>query len=206
MNELRLWGIRFEAITMAVERPPSHRDRSRKMNLKSLVVLLIAPGILACSRTPHGSASVPREATAADVSAIKAELERLYEQNAAAFSRGDVAAVMALRAPDFHTITPDGAVRDRAAMERYTQGFINGIRKWNAQTITIDSLRVSGDTAFAVVTQHLDRMALRPDNQVHHVETWVTQRETWVRYGSRWLMWRVDQLRYQRRLIDGRPG
>ena len=91
-------------------------------------------------------------------------------------------------------------------MEHDIRGFINGIRKWNRITFSIDSLRVAGDTAFAIVAQHLDRMALRPNNQVHHVQTWVTQRETWVRSGSRWLMRRVDQLRNQRRLIDGRPG
>ena len=82
---------------------------------------------------------------------------------------------------------------------------MNGIRTWNGLTFTIDSLTVGGDTAFAVVAQHLDRMALRPDNLVHHVETWVTQRETWIRSGSRWLLWRVDQLRDQRRLVDGEP-
>lgn len=91
-------------------------------------------------------------------------------------------------------------------MERYTAGFMNGVRKWNAQTVTIDSLDVRDDTAFATVTQHLDRMALRSDNLVHRVETWVTQRETWVRSGSRWLLWRVDQLRNQRRLVDGKPN
>jgi hypothetical protein len=48
-------------------------------------------------------------------------------------------------------------------------------------------------------------MALQPDNRVHHVETWVTQREAWVRTGGQWPMWRVDQLRNQRRVIDGRP-
>jgi hypothetical protein len=79
------------------------------------------------------------------------------------------------------------------------------VRKWNAQAVTIDSLRVVGDTAYAQVLQHLDRMALRQDNQVHHVQTWVNQRETWVRSGQRWLLWRVDQVRNQRRLVDGRP-
>lgn len=142
----------------------------------------------------------------APVDSIRAELERLYELNTAAFKRWDFAAVMALRAPDFHSISPDGTVRDRAAMENYIQGIMNGIKKWNAISLTIDSLVVVGDTAVAIVTQHLDRMALRPDNQVHHVETWVTQREAWVRHGSRWLLWRVDQLRNQRRLIDGQPG
>ncbi len=109
-------------------------------------------------------------------------------------------------APDFHTVNAEGTFRDRAAMETYTIGILNGVKKWNRIEFTIDSLRVVGDTAFAIVSQHLDRMALRPDNAVHHVETWVTQRETWVRTSGLWLMRRVDQLRNQRRVIDGRPG
>ena len=136
---------------------------------------------------------------------VRAALERRYEENAEAFRRGDLAAVMRLRAPDFHTFSPDGQRHDRAAMEQRTRGLMNGIRKWNAQRNTIDSVRVAGDTAFATVSQRLDRLALRPDNQVHHVETWATQRETWVRHGGTWLLWRVDRVRDQGRLVDGRP-
>jgi len=141
-----------------------------------------------------------------DVARIRAELDRLYVVNAEAFMRGDMSALMALRSDGFHTIAGDGAVRDRAAMQEYMQGIINGIRKWNQITFVIDSLSVVGDTAIAVVWQFLDRMALRPDNQVHHVQTWVTQRETWLRQDNRWLLWRVDQLRNQRRLVDRKPG
>src|SRR5262249_7047077 len=100
----------------------------------------------------------------------------------------------------------DGSRRDRAGMEEYTVGILNGIKKWNTVDFSVDSLRLNGDTALAIVSQHLDRMALRPDNAVHHVETWVTQRETWVRAHGTWLLWRVDQLRDQRRLVDGKPG
>jgi ketosteroid isomerase-like protein len=140
------------------------------------------------------------------VADVRAELVRLYEVNAEAYKRGDLAAVMQLRAPDFHALTPDGLRRDRAAMEQYFQGVMNGVQKWNSLAFTIDSVHVVGDTACAIVSQHLDRMALRPDNQVHHVETWVTQRESWVQLGGAWRMWRVDQLRNQRRVVDGKPG
>jgi ketosteroid isomerase-like protein len=142
----------------------------------------------------------------AEVRRVRAELDSLYAVNAAAFVRGDVSALMALRADDFHTIAADGTVRDRPAMQEYMQGIINGISTWNQLTFVIDSLTVTRDTATAVVWQFLDRMGLRPDNQIHHVQTWVTQRETWVRHGDRWLLWRVDQLHNQRRLVDGRPG
>ena len=143
--------------------------------------------------------------TPADLKAIRAELEGLYQRNSDAYQRYDLAGIMALRAADFHAILPDGSVRDRAAMETYITGFLNGVKQWKSMTLTIDSLQVTGDTALAIVAQHVDRMALRPDNAVHHVETWVTQRETWVRSGGQWLMWRVDQLRNQRRLVDGKP-
>lgn len=138
--------------------------------------------------------------------AIRVELERRYAENAAAFMKWDVPAIMALRAPDFHTVTPDGVTQDRAAMARYTQGLLNGIKKWNTITQTIDSLEVSGDKAIVTMSLYLDRFALRPDNQVHHVQTWATQRETWIRIKSQWFLWRVDQVRNQRRLVDGKPG
>jgi ketosteroid isomerase-like protein len=170
--------------------------------LRRLLFLSISPVIMA---TAAASAQPSQSRTTAALREVRAELERAYKENAAAFERADVAAVMALRAPDFHTVPSEGVRQDRRAMEQYVAGFMNGVRKWNAQTVTIDSLDVRGDTAFAIVTQHLDRMAVRPDNLVHRVETWVTQRETWVRSGSRWLMWRVDQLRNQRRLVDGKP-
>lgn len=147
-------------------------------------------------------------AQATDIAAIRAALERAYAQNADAFKRSDVAAIMALRDTAFHTLSPDGQRNDRAAMEARTVALLNGIRKWTSISQTIDSLSVSaaGDTAVVIMTQHLDRMALRQDNQVHHVVTWATQRETWVRHGNRWLLWRVDQVRNQRRLVDGVPG
>ncbi len=167
---------------------------------KHLSLLLLISGAVPCA-----SAQSSRTDNLSALRAVRAELEHAYKENTAAFMRWDLAAVMALRAPDFHAVTPDGATQDRRVMELYITGIMNGVRKWNQITFTIDSLDVRGDTAFAIVSQHLDRMALRPDNLVHHVETWVTQRETWVRHDSSWRMWRVDQLRNQRRLVDGQP-
>ena len=143
-----------------------------------------------------------------DVENVRSELQTLYAENTAAFMRKDLPAIMSLRTADFHTITPDGRVNDYAAMRNYIEGILNGIQKWNTVTFTIDSLQLSAnrDTAHAIVRQYADRIALRPDNQYHHVQTWVTQRESWVRQNGRWRMWRVDQLRDQRRLVDGKPN
>jgi ketosteroid isomerase-like protein len=137
---------------------------------------------------------------------VRVQLERRYAENREAFMKRDVAAIMSLRAPDFHTLGPDGVPKDRAAMALYTQGLLNGIRKWNTLEMVIDSLSVRGDTAVVIMSQHLDRMALRPDNEVHRVETWATQRETWIRIESKWYLWRVDQVHNQKRLVDGKPA
>jgi ketosteroid isomerase-like protein len=152
------------------------------------------------------NAAALQRSTSADTAKTRKELEAWYQQNTAAYVKWDFKTIMALRTPDFHSIAPDGKINDRASMENYIQGILNGVKKWNRLSFALDSIRVSGDTAFAIVSQHIDRMALRPDNAVHHVETWVTQREAWIRTGGKWLMWRVDQLRDQRRMVDGRPG
>jgi ketosteroid isomerase-like protein len=166
------------------------------MNRIAMTLLVVAAG---CAAT--------REQPEADTFAtVRAQLERRYEENNAAYVREDLAAILALRAPDFHTVGPDGSQRDYAAMAQYIEGFLNGVEQWNSLSITIDSLTVRGDTAFVETSQHLDRMALRPDNAVHHVETWVKQREIWIRRDGEWYLWRVDNLRDQRREIDGQPG
>ncbi len=168
----------------------------------SLKAILVIPALI----TGCASSSSGRSAVQSHDTEVRAQLEGRYAENADAFMHWDVRGVMSLRAPDFHAITPDGQTNDRVAMELYTVGLLNGIKKWNALTFSIDSLRVEGDTAFAIVSQHLDRMALRPDQQVHHVETWATQREMWIRSGTSWLLWRVDQVHNQRRVVDGSPG
>ena len=167
--------------------------------------LILAAFCMTSCAQPAVLAPQPRT-NAADVSTVRQELEQRYEENWRAFLAKDVAAIMALRTEDFHTVSPDGVVNDRGAMERYTRGFLAGIDRWNSQSIEIDSLEVSGDLAQAVVRQHLVRMALRADGKVHHVETWVTQRETWRRTPAGWKLYRVDGVRDQRRLIDGQPG
>lgn len=80
------------------------------------------------------------------------------------------------------------------------------MERWIALEEEIVAIELNGDEAAATVRQHATRMHLRSDNRVHHVETWVTQRETWRRTPEGWKLARVDQVRDQRRLVDGQPG
>lgn len=165
--------------------------------------MFVAVCAASCARP---SAPPPSQPTAtADISAVRREIEQWYDENTRAFRAKDVDAIMALRTEDFHSVTPDGTVNDRAAMEHYTVGLLNGIERWISLSFDIDSLEVSDDLARAIVRQHLVRLALRPDGLVHHVETWATQRETWRRTPAGWKLYRVDSVRDQRRLVDGQP-
>ena len=94
-------------------------------------------------------------------------------------------------------------------METYTVGFLNGIDRWIEIEFVIDSLSLNllpdPSEADAIMRQHLIRMALRPDQKVHRVETWATQRERWRWSPDGWKLAMVDNVHDQKRLVDGQP-
>ena len=65
-----------------------------------------------------------------------------------------------------------------------------------ARPITL-SASGGGQEAISGTVQHADRMARRSDGLLHHVETWVTQREIWRRTPAGWKLYRVDSIRDQ---------
>ena len=62
------------------------------------------------------------------------------------------------------------------------------------------------DPSFSEEIRQRLTAALVASGNMHHVETWVTQREIWRRTVVGWKLYRVDSIHDQRRLIDGRPG
>ena len=93
--------------------------------MRAFLKALLVPALLGgCASASTGRSPAPtRDAE------TRAQLERRYAENNSAFLRWDLPAVMALRAPGFHAVTPDGLTNDRATMERYTEGLLNGIKK-----------------------------------------------------------------------------
>ena len=171
--------------------------------MRILLVLLVVC-TMSCAR--HAASPPSQSASTVDASAVRRELQQRYDENRRALLAKDLGAVMALRTEDFHAVTPDSALHDRSEMEQSTRALLEGIDRWIALTFDIDSLEISGDLVRAVVRQHAIRMARRSDGRVHHVETWVTQREIWRRTSDGWKLYRVDSIRDQRRLIDSQPG
>jgi ketosteroid isomerase-like protein len=136
---------------------------------------------------------------------VRRAIEDWYARNVGAFKSKDVAAVMALRTEDFHTITPDGKVNTRADMEAYTQRFLGRIDHFISLDFRIGTIEVQGDLASADVTQNTVRMQRFPDGTLHKVDAGVVQRETWKKTPEGWKMYRVDNVRDSVLFVDDKP-
>ena len=136
---------------------------------------------------------------------VRKAIGEWYERNVAAFNAKDVAAIMALRTEDFHTVTPDGKVNTRADMEARTRQFVDRIDHFLSQDNQIGTIEVNGDLASAYVTQRTVRMQRFPDGTLHKVEAGAIQRETWKKTADGWKLYRVDDIRDSGILVDDRP-
>ena len=136
---------------------------------------------------------------------VRRAIEDWYVRNMEAFKAKDVAAVMALRTDDFHTITPDGKVNSRADMETRTKLFLDRIDHFISQDYRIGTIEVEGDLASADVTQKTVRMQRFPDGTLHKVEAGAVQRETWRKTAEGWKLYLVDQIRDTGVLVDDKP-
>jgi ketosteroid isomerase-like protein len=136
---------------------------------------------------------------------VRKAIEDWYARNMAAFEAKDVAAIMALRAEDFHTITPDGKVNTRADMETRTRVFLDRIDHFISQDNQIGTIEVEGNLASADITQKTVRMQRFPDGTLHKIESGAVQRETWRKTTEGWKLYRVDNIRDGAVLVDDKP-
>jgi ketosteroid isomerase-like protein len=136
---------------------------------------------------------------------VRKAIEDWYARNMEAFKAKDVAAIMALRTDDFHTITPDGKVNTRAYMETRTRLFLDRIDHFISQDNQIGTIEVGGNLASADITQKTVRMQRFPDGTLHKVESVAVQRETWKKTTAGWKLYRVDNIRDGGLLVDDKP-
>lgn len=136
------------------------------------------------------------------------ELQARYRDLARANEARDIAAVQAIRTPDFSTIGPDGRRNSPADMEAYSRRLFESIRPPIRIENTILSLAIDGDTAVVDVLQEFSRRLLV--NEVERaVETSVIQKETWRRMPDGWRIAFVSDVHDGRRFVDGKrvePG
>jgi hypothetical protein len=142
---------------------------------------------------------------AQDEAEVRKELDAQYKKLAEAHDRKDLKAIAGLKTADFHAILPDGRVGDVKVMEQYTKQFIEGnLPPYNIRN-TIQKLSVSANMLVAVVEVFQEASRSRElAGKVRKVDTSVVQRETWVKTGEGWKLKVVDNVRDQKRFIDGK--
>src|SRR6185503_2774559 len=136
---------------------------------------------------------------------VRRAIEDWYARNMEAFKAKEVAAIMALRTDDFHTITPDGKINTRADMEMRTKSFLARIDHFISQENQIGTIEVDGDLVSADITQKTVRMQRFPDGTLHKVESGAVQRETWRMTTDGFKLYRVDNIRDGGLLVDDTP-
>ena len=136
---------------------------------------------------------------------VRRAIEEWYKRNMQAFEPKDVAAIMALRTDDFHTITPDGKVNTRADMELRTRNFLDRIDHFLSQDNQIGTIEVEGNLASADITQKTIRMQRLADGTLHKVESGAIQRETWKKTADSWKLYKVDNIRDGVVMVDDKP-
>jgi hypothetical protein len=124
---------------------------------------------------------------------------------AEAHDKRDLKAIVGLKTADFHAIFPDGRVGDSKLMEQYSRQFLEVNQPPYNQRFTIQQLAVSENKLIAVaeVLQELTRYRELAGKR-RKVETSVVQRETWAKTADGWKLKSVDNVRDQKRFVDGK--
>jgi hypothetical protein len=136
---------------------------------------------------------------------VRKELGDQYEKLARAHDRRDLAAIVGLKTADFHAIFPDGKVGDAKTMEEYSRQFLEGNQPPYNIRVTIQTLTVSDHKLIAVaqVLQEATRYRELAGKR-RRVDTSVVQRETWAKTRDGWKLKSVDEVRDQKRFVDGK--
>ncbi len=142
---------------------------------------------------------------AQDDSAVRKELEVQYKRLAEAHDRKDLKAIADLKTPDFHAIFSDGRVGDVKAMEQYSRQFIETNQPPFNIRVTIQKLTISENKLIAVAEVFQEAARFRDlAGKRRKVETSVLQRETWAKTSDGWKLKLVDNVRDQKRFVDGK--
>jgi len=144
-------------------------------------------------------------AAAQDDPGVRKELEAQYQRLAEAHEKRDLKAIVGLKTADFHAIFPDGRVGDSRMMEEYSRQFLEKNQPPYNTRFTIQELTVSENNLIAVaeVLQEASRYRELAGAR-RKVDTSVVQRETWAKGAEGWKLKSVDNVRDQKRFVDGK--
>lgn len=136
---------------------------------------------------------------------VRRELEAVFAERVQAVKHKDAEAQVAQISPDYSATQPGGQTLNYEQIAAYMRGGARQILAVLDLSITIESLTVRGNEAIVDARQKFSRTQRLRDGNVHNVVTGVLQRETWVRTVEGWKLRRVDNLREQSMIVDGKP-
>jgi hypothetical protein len=176
-----------------------HPTHQAMRNVMTRPACAFATAVLFASVAANPGRAQDTEAT------VRAELDARYTELARAHDRRDLAAIVAMKTSDFHAIFPDGNVGDARVMEQYSRNFLEANQPPYDIRVRILRLSVSPNRLIAVaeVLQEASRFRDLAGKR-RKVETSVVQRETWSKVGGEWKLKSVDNVRDQKRFIDGK--
>ena len=162
--------------------------------MKTLTAFLVSLTLYGCASAGPAQRDVQREIQAAIDATIEAD------------RRHDVAARMALLAPDYEVVTLDGRILRRADVERGIADFQQSTIAFGPATrTTIEKISVSGDVATVLTNQHLVRTVRGPAGSPVERISNIRHRETWVRTPAGWKVKRVEETEQGPVTVAGAP-
>jgi ketosteroid isomerase-like protein len=172
---------------------------------RTLAAFALALVLAACDPAPSPAPPAPTRAPADAARArpdARAGVEAAYERLGEAIRRNDLPAILALQAPDFTSLNPNGERFDYAAMEAYSRRLTSAVDSVTHIRNRIRELTLRGDTAVADVCQEFSRIQ-RIDGTPRRVDTSALQTESWLRGPEGWRRSRVENVRGRRWFVEG---
>jgi antitoxin component of MazEF toxin-antitoxin module len=134
---------------------------------------------------------------------VRRALEEQYAKIAEANKNKDLAALLALRAPDFSAKLPNGETWNYEQLAAYSRLAFEQVQSIISLSNTIETLTITGKEAVAVVHQQWSRMQMKK-GELRRVDTSAVQRETWVNAPDGWRLKLVDDVHPGAWFVDGK--
>ena len=122
---------------------------------RGLLFVTLLAGLMSCAcasatPTPSHASGAP---SAQEVAALKDELQRFLNQQAADWTRGDLEAFCAVYAQDAVFISPSGkTVGRKAIFDRYTKRYRDDGAQMGSLTLSIEDIRIGPSGEMASIT------------------------------------------------------
>jgi Domain of unknown function (DUF4440) len=157
-----------------------------------------------CKFKPKGASVKLRDASRA-ARRVRQELEAVFARRVQAVKNKDAETQISQVSPDYSASRPNGQTLNYEQIANYMRRGADQFVAVTYLSITIEGLTIRDNEALVDARQRFARTQRLRDGNIHCVVTGVLQRETWVRTSEGWKLRRVDNLREQSMIVDGRP-